>query len=209
MRSKALLAIAGTGCAVSLAVVASSTAGTRHERAAPSKVNVSAAKALVNQYLGVPKFSSAGLTPFRASAAKGKTVFVIPVSSAVPFNVYVDKYLTEALAKYGVKTIYYSDTGQSSQWVAGMNTAISKHVDAIDLIGLDPAAVAPQIAAAKAKGIPTIVEHFLDVNHTNYKPYKNVAGIIGAPYNLAGRLEAAWAVEQTGGKGTFVVVQSR
>ena len=135
-------------------------------------------------------------------------MFAIPVSASVPFNVYVGKYLAQALGNFGIKTTYYSDTGETSQWVAGMNTAISEHVAAIDLIGMDPAAVAPQIAKAKAAGIPVIVDHFLDVNHTDYAGYKNVAGIVGAPYNLAGRLEAAWAIKETGGKGTFLVVQS-
>lgn len=213
-----LLALAMTSCSSSGSHAASSatTAGSSQATSAASSSNstsvsssgTGAAAALINQYLGEPQFAPTGLTPFSASGAAGKTVFVIPVSSSVPFNVDVDKYVTEALARFNVKTVYYSDTGESSQWVAGMNTAISEHVNAILLIGMDPAAVAPQIAQAKAAGIPTIVDHFLDVNHTNYAPYQNVAGIIGAPYNLAGRLEAAWAVENSGGKGTFLVVQS-
>jgi len=172
-----------------------------------SDVNTANATALVNEYTGLPAFSSPGPS-FNPAAARGKTVFAIPVSASVPFNVYVGRYLAAALQNFNIKVTYYSDTGETSQWVAGMNTAISEHVAAIDLIGMDPAAVAPQIAEAKAAGIPVIVDHFLDVNHTDYSGYKNVAGIVGAPYNLAGRLEAAWAIKETGGRGTFLVVQS-
>lgn len=211
-RQGASFAVIGLAAAALLAAGCSSsgTAGNSDAGSASgsgSHVNTADATALVNKYTGVPAFSSPGPS-FNPAKARGKTVFAIPVSASVPFNVYVGKYLAQALGNFGIKTTYYSDTGETSQWVAGMNTAISEHVAAIDLIGMDPAAVAPQIAKAKAAGIPVIVDHFLDVNHTDYAGYKNVAGIVGAPYNLAGRLEAAWAIKETGGKGTFLVVQS-
>jgi ribose transport system substrate-binding protein len=173
----------------------------------PTAAQLQSAQALVNAHTQQPTFVAPG-PKFDPSKARGKTVFAIPVSASVPFNVYVGKYLTQALAKFNIKTVYYSTTGESSQWVTGMNTAISQHAAAIDLIGLDPAALQPQIAAAKAAGIPVIVDHFLDTSHTNYKGYKNVTGIVGAPYNLAGQLEAAYAIQDTKGKGTFLLVQS-
>lgn len=197
-------ALLAAGCSSS---GSSSSSGGSSGTGTSSNVNTADATALINKYLGVPSFTSPG-PAFNPAGAKGKTVFAIPVSASVPFNVYVGKYLATALQNFDIKTVYYSDTGQTSQWVAGINTAISEHAAAIDLIGMDPAAVAPQIAQAKAAGIPVIVDHFLDVNHTNYSGYADVAGIIGAPYNLAGRLEAAWAIKETGGKGTFLVVQS-
>ncbi|WP_195908145.1 substrate-binding domain-containing protein [Nostocoides sp. HKS02] len=165
------------------------------------------AQSLVSASTPEPAFVAPG-PKFDPSKARGKTVYAIPVSASVPFNVYVGKYLTEALSKFDIKTVYYSTTGQSSQWVAGMNTAISQHAAAIDLIGLDPAALQPQIAAAKAAGIPVIVDHFLDTSHTDYAGYKDVAGIVGAPYNLAGQLEAAYAINDTKGSGTFLLVES-
>jgi ribose transport system substrate-binding protein len=165
------------------------------------------ALSLVDASKPEPAFVAPG-PKFDPSKARGKTVYAIPVSASVPFNVYVGKYLTEALSKFNIKTVYYSTTGQSSQWVAGMNTAISQHAAAIDLIGMDPAALGPQIAAAKAAGIPVIVDHFLDTSHKDYPGYKDVTAIVGAPYNLAGKLEAAFAINDTKGKGTFLLVES-
>lgn len=205
MASTAALALAAT--ATLLTASCSSTSNTASSSASVNNSVATAAGAFVDKYTAVPAFSSPG-PAFDPSKARGKTVFVIPVSASVPFNTYVGKNLTTALQNFGINTIYYSATGQVSQWVAGMNTAISQHVAAIDLIDIDPAVVGPQIAQAKAAGIPVIVDHFLDTAHTNYSGYQNVAGIVGAPYNLAGRLEAAWALKQTGGKGTFVMVQS-
>jgi ribose transport system substrate-binding protein len=200
-------AVAITAAAAFLTASCSSTNSSAPVSAGANNSIAAAGGALVGQYTAVPAFSPPG-PAFDASKARGKTVFIIPVSSSVPFNSYVAQNLTTALQNFGIKSVYYSATGQVSQWVAGMNTAISQHVAAIDLIDIDPAVVGPQIAQAKAAGIPVIVDHFLDTGHTNYSGYQNVAGIVGAPYNLAGRLEAAWALKQTGGKGTFVMVQS-
>jgi ribose transport system substrate-binding protein len=196
-----------TVAAAMLTAACSSSTGSSSGKSGPTAAQIASATALVNQYTAQPTFASPG-PAFDPSKARGKTVFAIPVSATVPFNVYVGRYLTEALNKFNIHTTYYSDTGQPSQWVAGINTAISQHAAAIDLIGMDPAAVAPQIAAAKAAGIPVIVDHFLDTAHTNYPGYKDVAGIVGAPYNLAGQLEAAWAIKETNGKGTFLLVES-
>jgi ribose transport system substrate-binding protein len=200
-------ALAFAAAATLLTASCSSTSSVTSSSGAVHNSVATAAGALVDKYTAVPAFSSPG-PAFDPAKARGKSVFVIPVSASVSFNVYVANNLTAALKNFGIKTDYYSDTGQVSQWVAGMNTAISQHVAAIDLIDVDPAVVGPQIAQAKAAGIPVIVDHFLDTGHTSYSGYKNVAGIVGAPYNLAGRLEAAWALKQTGGKGTFVMVQS-
>jgi ribose transport system substrate-binding protein len=210
MKKRRLASTATLALAAAAALLTASCSTTSTSAASSAGANNSVARAagaLVDKYTAVPAFSAPG-PAFDPSKARGKTVFVIPVSASVPFNTYVGKNVTTALQNFGIKTVYYSATGQVSQWVAGMNTAISQHVAAIDLIDIDPAVVGPQIAQAKAAGIPVIVDHFLDTAHTNYAGYKNVAGIVGAPYNLAGRLEAAWALKQTGGKGTFVMVQS-
>jgi ribose transport system substrate-binding protein len=197
----------GVTVAAAMLTAACSSSSSSSSGEGPSAAQIASATALVNQYTAPPTFAAPGAA-FDPSKARGKKVFAIPVSATVPFNVYVGRYLTEAFSKFNIQTTYYSDTGQPSQWVAGINTAISQHAAAIDLIGMDPAAVAPQIAAAKAAGIPVIVDHFLDTAHTNYSGYTNVAGIVGAPYNLAGQLEAAWAIKQTSGKGTFLLVES-
>lgn len=198
------------GLAVSTALVAAACGGSESSStggSGPSAAQLKHATSLVEASTAIPEFVAPG-PKFDPSKARGKTVYAIPVSASVPFNVYVGKYLTQALGKFDIKTVYYSTTGQSSQWVSGMNTAISHHAAAIALIGLDPAALQPQIKAAKAAGIPVIVDHFLDTSHTDYAGYKNVDGIVGAPYKLAGQLEAAYAIKETKGKGTFLLVQS-
>jgi ribose transport system substrate-binding protein len=88
--------------------------------------------------------------------------------------------------------------------VQGMNAAIAQNADAIVLLaGNDPAALQPQIKAAKAKGIPTIVAHLYDEKQPSAP---NVGGVVNIPYNLAGRLIADQAIVDTNGKANALVV---
>jgi len=169
--------------------------------------DVAGATALVNKYLPVQSFTPPGPS-FDTTKARGKTVFILPVSSNVPFNVLTGEAMTKAIALAGVKAITYSDQGQPSQWVQGMNTAIARKVDLIDLIGLDPAAIAPQIAAAKQAGIPVLEDHFIDAKHPKPQGYQNVTARIPAPYIEAGKLSAAYAVKDTKGNANAIVITS-
>lgn len=198
----------GVISALVLATTASvATASVNSRSSAPGKVNIAHATALVNQYTGVPTFTAPG-SAFKASVAAGKSVFIIPVSSAVPFNVYFGQSLRTALGLFKVKTTYFSDTGQTSQWVAGINTAIAEKVGAIALIDIDPKLIEPQIAAAKKAGIAVFDAHFLDASHPYAAGYQDLTAWNDAPYRLAGELEAAWAIKATHGKGTFITINS-
>lgn len=185
----------------------SSTSSSSSSGSSSTGADVAGATALVEKYLPVQSFTAPG-PAFDASKAHGKTVFILPVSSNVPFNVLTGEAMTKAIALEGVKTITYSDQGQPSQWVQGMNTAIAKKVNLIDLIGLDPAAIAPQIAAAKQAGIPVLEDHFLDAKHPNPQGYENVTARIPAPYIEAGKLSAAFAVMETKGKANSIIITS-
>jgi ribose transport system substrate-binding protein len=172
------------------------------------EANVSHAEQLVGEHTPIQEFKPPG-PAFDASKAKGKKVLILPVSSNVPFNVLTGKAMEQAVAPLGVKVQTYSNQGQPSQWQQGMRTAISNKVDAIAAIGLDPAAIAPQIAEAKQAGIPFIEDHFLDAQHPNPQGYENVDARIPAPYIEAGKLSAAWAIQETKGDVNAILVTSK
>jgi ribose transport system substrate-binding protein len=169
--------------------------------------DVAAAKAIVDAHLGIQKFTPPG-PAFDASKAKGKTVYEIPVSSNVPFNVLTGDAMKRALEPLGVKVVIAPTQGQPSQWVQGMNQAISAKADAIAILGMDPQAIGPQIKAAKDAGIPTIEDHFIDAKHPDPKGYENVAARIPAPYFDAGQLSAAYAIMDKGADTNAIIVTS-
>ncbi|MHB1242015.1 MAG: sugar ABC transporter substrate-binding protein [Gaiellaceae bacterium] len=185
----AALAIATTAVAVAVASPTASWTG---------------AQANLAKYKAVPKFVAPG-PAFNAKArAGGKTIFVIPASSQIPFVSTIANHIKRVTAPVGVKVTIWQNQGQPSQWVQGMNAAIAQNASAIVLLaGNDPAGLQPQIKAAKAKGIPTIVAHLYDDNQPSAP---NVGGLVNIPYKIAGRLIADQAIVDTKGKANAIVV---
>ncbi|MDA8118381.1 MAG: sugar ABC transporter substrate-binding protein [Actinomycetota bacterium] len=172
---------------------------------AASGGNVALAQSLINQYTGNPKFVSPGPS-FDATKLAGKTIFSIPANSAVPFVNTVDQVMGQYAKKLGINYVDYTNQQQQSQWVQGMNQAISQKANVIDLLaGIPPEMLAPQVQAAKAAGIPTVDTNERDPSQPTDP---NVAAYTFAPFKLAGELMAAWAVAQTQGKADVLVVTS-
>src|SRR3954462_1718554 len=153
---------------------------------------------------GVPTVEAPGPALHPKARAGGKTIFVTPASSQIPFVSTIANHMKRVAGLAGVKVTIWQNQGQPSQWVQGMNAAIAKKASAIVLLaGNDPAGLQPQIKAAKAKGIPTIVAHLYDEKQPSAP---NVGGVVNIPYNLAGRLIADQASVDTGGKANGPVV---
>jgi ribose transport system substrate-binding protein len=164
----------------------------------------SGAQANLNKYKAVPTFVAPGPAFDAKAKAGGKTIFVIPASSQIPFVSTIANNITRIAKTANVKTKIWQNQGQPSQWVQGMNAAIAQKASAIVLLaGNDPASLQPQIKAAKAKGIPTIVAHLYDLKQ---KSAPNVGGVVNIPYNIAGRLIADQAIVATKGKANALVV---
>jgi ribose transport system substrate-binding protein len=162
------------------------------------------AQANLDKHRAVPTFVAPGPAFNARAKAGGKTIFVIPASSQIPFVSTIANHMKRLGALAGVKTTIWQNQGQPSQWVQGMNAAIAQKANAIVLLaGNDPASLQPQIKAAKAKGIPTIVAHLYD---DNQKSAPNVGGLVNIPYNTAGRLIADQAIAATKGKANALVV---
>ena len=162
------------------------------------------AKANLNKYRAVPTFVAPGPAFDAKAKAGGKTIFVIPASSQIPFVSTIANNMKRIGALAGVKTTIWQNQGQPSQWVQGMDAAISQKASAIVLLaGNDPASLQPQIKAAKAKGIPTIVAHLYD---DKQQSAPNVGGLVNIPYNVAGQLIADQAIVDTKAKANALVV---
>jgi ribose transport system substrate-binding protein len=192
MRKRVLTLAGGLVLAASVATAVAVAAGT------------DGAKSNLDKYKQVPRFVAPGPAFDAKSVAGGKKIFIIPASSQVPFVATISNNMKRIAALAGVKTTIWQNQGQPSQWVQGMNAAIAQKANAIVLLaGNDPAGLQPQIKAAKAKGIPTIVAHLYD---DNQKSAPNVGGLVNIPYNVAGQLIADQAIVATKGKANALVV---
>lgn len=158
----------------------------------------------LNKHKAVPTFVAPGPAFDAKAEAGGKTIFIIPASSQVPFVSTIANHIKRISGTAGVKVTIWQNQGQPSQWVQGMNAAVAQKASAIVLLaGNDPAGLQPQIKAAKAKGIPTIVAHLYDDNQPSAP---NVGGLVNIPYKIAGQLIADQAIVDTKGKANAIVV---
>ena len=128
----------------------------------------------------------------------------ISLNSTVPFNQIVDASMGEAAKAAGVNLVQFTNQGQVSQWQQGMESAISQKADAIVLEGSpDPKLLGPQIAAAKAAGIPVISTHLYDESYIEdaKKDQPDIAAFVDAHHYRAGTLMADYAIVDSGGTG--------
>jgi ribose transport system substrate-binding protein len=159
----------------------------------------------VKTYKAIPQFVSPG-PPIDASKARGKTIFIIPESSSIPFINTIDESIQKVAKLVGVKTTVYTNQAQPSQWAAGMNQAVAQKPDLIMLQGApDPRVLQPQLIAAKKAGIPVLVTHFFE--ESDPMP-PNVTALVRVQFNQAARLEADYTIADTGGKADVVIVTS-
>jgi ribose transport system substrate-binding protein len=165
---------------------------------------VAYARAQIAKASRVPTFPAPG-PGFNASAARGKTVFVIPYTSAVPFLNAINDSLVAVGKQYGVKVTVYPNQGRSSEWVQGMNQAIAQKASAI-ILGAPPEQLGPQLKQAKAAGIPVDVLHLYD----RVMPVpRDVTSTVFAPFTKAARLMADWVIMDTSGKADAVILTDR
>jgi ribose transport system substrate-binding protein len=134
--------------------------------------------------------------PFDAKKAAGKTIFSIQENSTNPFTNAIVAGMRNVADKIGIKLVDYPNQGQHTQWIQGIQQAISRKVDVIVLLGgtIGPIYFKEQAAAAARAGIPIVTVVDRDLTQ-GAEP--NTAARVGQPYAEAARLDADWIIKQT------------
>lgn len=191
---------APTTAAAPTTVAAPTTAAT-----AGAQAGVPHAQALIAQWKALPKFQSPG-PAFDARSLAGKTIFSLPSNTNIPFIVSTDNAMKGLAEQIGLKYVTYPNSGQTSEWVQGMNTAIASRVDVINLLnGTNPERLQPQIIQAKNAGIPTVDSHDYDLTQPHAP---NLAATVDGDFVTAGQLVAAYAIADTGGNANVLIITS-
>jgi ribose transport system substrate-binding protein len=168
-----------------------------------TKAGVEHAKAQIEKYRAIPEFQPPGPAFDAKQAAAGKTLLSIPASSAVPFVQTIQDGMKEISGEVGMKFIDWPNQGKPVQWVQGMNQALDRKANVINLLaGINPGALGPQIAKAEGAGASVVASHLYDVN----QPATNGADSVSIYYEQAGRLLADWVIAKTGGKANVLAV---
>ncbi len=153
----------------------------------------------------LPRFMPPG-APFNPAPLKGKLIFTIPVSTAIPFCDVVDRQMAEFASRAGLRFEIWENNAQLAQWVQGFTAGLDHKASLINVFcGLDPATVAPQIREARAAGVPVVAAH-------TYAPgqpqLKDLSAIVYGAYLPAAKLEADWIISDTKGNADVLVITS-
>lgn len=191
-----------TGLAASVAAI-SACGGGGGSATAGGDANVARAAALVAKYERAPAFRPPGPAFDAAKGMRGKKIMGIGVTDQIPLVQEIEGEMAAQAKRIGFQFTHWQNQGKSDQWVQGINTAIGQKYDTIDLLGIDPKLVRPQIEKARAAGIKVISSHLAGFG---WKIPDYVDGAVRLPYREVGRILAAQSIVQTGGKANALAI---
>jgi ribose transport system substrate-binding protein len=201
-------ALVGALALGSISVVAATASVTHARRSAvrgAACAGLAHAKKQLAFYSKVPKFTAPG-PAVNVSKLKGQKIYLIPATSAIPFNQLLDATAMQAAKAAGVDLTVYNNQGQPSQWVQGINQAIAAHAKALILTDIDVRTIGPQMTALRKAHIPVIVDSLYDRTDTRFRS-SQVAASVPSPYHLAGQLVADGAIAKTNCNAHIVYIQ--
>lgn len=173
--------------------------------ATPALADMDAAKALIEQYSKLPEFTAPGPAFDAKACMADKSMFVIPLTNANPFNAAISAGMVEAAGQVGFKIRDWETQMDPTQWIQGITTAVAEGYSLIDLQGgLPPEFLVPQIAEARAKGVKVTATHNWDATTQTTPDFMD--GAANSDYVTMGQIIAAWAMVQTGGKVNALVL---
>ena len=129
----------------------------------------------------------------------GKKIFSMPVSSQLEGCDRMARTVVDIAKSVGMTdSTYFQNDGGPQAWVQGMNLAINQGYDGVALVcGIDPAALAPQMEAARAAGIAVVDMHLADVSE---EPSDLIAAQTNGQFNRAMELGVAQALIESEGR---------
>jgi ribose transport system substrate-binding protein len=190
--------VVGIGVVVAASVaVAPGLAASRTGQAdvAKAAANLAAARKL-------PKFTPPG-APLDMGSLKGKKVWILTSTQAVPFVAAIGKAAQQAGTAAGWQMKVNDGKGNITEWSRILQLAVAQKVDAVITVGASPEVMKPAMAKAKAAGIPVV-----DVA-TADKTAALVPGTfahVTISFYDSGRLQADEAIVRSKGKANVLLM---
>ena len=171
----------------------------------PAFADMDAARALIARYSATPTFTAPGEAFDAKACMADKSIFVIPLTNANPFNAAISTGMVQAAELVGFELRDWETQMDPTQWTQGITTAMAEGFDLIDLQGgLPPEFLAPQIGEARAAGLKVTATHNWDATTQTVPDFMD--GAANTDYVTVGNIIAAWAMVQTEGKVNALVL---
>lgn len=160
------------------------------------------AKAEVEKAMQKPQFVAPG-EPFEMSKLKGKHVWIITSTMAVPFVATIAHGVQAAAKVAGIETTLFDGKGDVSEWNRGMAQAVSQHVDGIITVGASPELMKGPTGDALKANIPVVDAVTAD------KTAPLVPGTfshVSISFYHSGQLQADYAILKSAGKAHVLIL---
>jgi ribose transport system substrate-binding protein len=163
---------------------------------------VADAKAEVDAAMQKPKFVQPG-EPFDVAKLKGKHVWIVTSTMAVPFVATIAHGVEAAGKVAGIETTLFDGKGDVSQWNRGMAQAVAQHAGGIVTVGASPELMKGPMADALRAKIPVVDAVTAD------KTAALVPGTfshVSISFFHSGELQADYAIVKSGGKAHVLIL---
>jgi ribose transport system substrate-binding protein len=192
------LAVRGTVAAgVAASAFALGACGGSDSAKGSGGANIDRAQQLVTKYKTPPTFTAPGAAFDAAKEMKGKKIMSIGVTDQIPLVKEIENEMSAQAKRIGFTFTHWQTQGKPDQWVQGINTATGQKYDALDLLGIDPKLVKPQIEQARAAGVKVISSHLAGFG---WPIPSYIDGAVRLPYREVGRILAAQSIVENKGK---------
>jgi ribose transport system substrate-binding protein len=163
---------------------------------------VDQAKAEVEKAKAMPRFVAPG-QGFDISKLKGKHVWIITSTMAVPFVATIAHGVEAAGKEAGLETTVFDGKGEVTEWNRGMSQAVDQHADGIVTVGASPELMKGPTAAALAAKIPVVDTLTADLSAPLVPgTYAHVS----ISFYHSGELQAAYAITKSEGKAHVLIL---
>jgi ribose transport system substrate-binding protein len=169
---------------------------------AASADGVGDAKAEVEKAMAKPQFVPPG-EPLDISKLKGKHVWIITSTMAVPFVATIAHGVEAAAKVAGIETSLFDGKGDVSEWNRGMAQAVAQHADGIVTIGASPELMKGPTSDALKANIPVVDAVTAD------KTAPLVPGTfshVSISFYHSGQLQADYAIVKSDGKAHVLIL---
>jgi ribose transport system substrate-binding protein len=160
------------------------------------------AKAEVEKAMQKPQFVAPG-EPFDMSKLKGKHVWIITSTMAVPFVATIGHGVEAAAKVAGIETTLFDGKGDVSEWNRGMAQAVAQHADGIVTVGASPELMKGPTGDALKANIPVVDAVTAD------KTAPLVPGTfshVSISFYHSGQLQADYAIVKSGGRAHVLIL---
>ena len=198
----------GGGSSSTGGAVATTQSAQTPDTTSAGSADVAKAAALVKEAVGEATWNGPS-DKIDIASLRGKTVYAISLDQAIPHINTITQVMKDIGKATGVNVVVIDGKSQVNEWSRGIQQAIATKAAAIVAIAVDLDAVKSQLEQAKAQGITVITGLSTDANAPIPDRFKSfIDGRVTEQYYRAGQLEAAWIIQDSGGKANVIAIDA-